>query len=156
MSWNYMKGQMNCHRLLSKSAQQTLKHFVDEKVICWSRMVVCFRCLWGFRQLLAQTSNSGSDCDGSRCAQRVGSSSNDLTASLAFPDSNAGALDIVLSAENASVCAVLGYFNLSDQLSQSGTVSCSVLSGDTDLLSALTHCELIENVLLKMNYKVLL
>jgi len=44
-----------------------------------------------------------------------------------------------LAAESANVFGVLGDFHLLDLFSEGGTVSCTVLSGNTDLLSSLRH-----------------
>ena len=48
-------------------------------------------------------------------------------------------LHLVLSAEGASVLAVLRDFHLLDGLPQAGTVSGSILSGDSNLLGSLGH-----------------
>lgn len=49
------------------------------------------------------------------------------------------ALDGDLSAEGAGVLGVLGDFHLLDLFSERGTVSSTVLAGNTDLLRALRH-----------------
>ena len=48
-------------------------------------------------------------------------------------------LHLVLATESAQVLAVLGNFHLLDSLPQTGTISGSVLSGDSDLLCSLGH-----------------
>lgn len=99
----------------------------------------------------SQTGNVGSDRNRGGGGQRVSSTGNDFAASSAFPDSYAGSLDVVLTAKDATVGGVLGDFDLADQFSQSGTVTGTVLSGDTDLLSALSHgklkfqCDLLDD-----------
>jgi len=87
----------------------------------------------------SQTSDGRAHGDSTWCCQGVGTSGNRLTARTARPDSDALALDGVLAAEDASVCGMLRNLNLSDQLTEGGTVPCSVLSRDSDLLGALSH-----------------
>lgn len=48
-------------------------------------------------------------------------------------------LDGRLSAECADVLGVLGDFHLLDLLSEGGTISGTVFTGDTDLLGSLRH-----------------
>ena len=48
-------------------------------------------------------------------------------------------LHLVLSAEGAVVFAVLGDFHLLDSLPQAGTITGTILSGDSDLLGSLSH-----------------
>ena len=50
-------------------------------------------------------------------------------------------LHLVLATESAQVFAVLRDFHLLDSLPQTGTISGSVLSGDSDLLCSLGHCK---------------
>jgi hypothetical protein len=88
----------------------------------------------------------------------VGSSSGGLPARSAGPDTNGSALDGVLSAELAHVAGVLcdlavtvsgyppfrvvfgyAYLHLLDLLTERGTVTGTVLSGDSNLLGALGH-----------------
>jgi hypothetical protein len=85
----------------------------------------------------------------------VGSSSGGLPARSAVPDANSSALDGILSAELAHVAGVLcdlyilvsdgslckgsfgcAHLHLLDLLSERGTVTGTVLSGDADLLCA--------------------
>ena len=94
--------------------------------------------------------NRRSDSEGSRSRNSESTSSNNLTAFLTFPNTNTGSLDSVLTAESTSVTtmintirkvnlrAVLRDFNLLDNLTKRGTISCSVFTADTDLLSSLT------------------
>jgi hypothetical protein len=87
----------------------------------------------------SQTSNSGTNSD-CRCGRnRVSSSGHNLTARTALPDSSAGTLHTVLSAKDTLVLRVLRNLNLFHQLTQSRTVSGSVLSCDSDLLCASSH-----------------
>jgi hypothetical protein len=86
-----------------------------------------------------KTSNGGSHCDGTGSAQCVTSTSDDFTATSAFPDSRALALHRVLAAKDTSVRGVLRDLNLLHQLSQCGTVAGSILSGDAYFLGAFTH-----------------
>ena len=94
--------------------------------------------------------NRRSDSEGSRSRNSESTSSNNLTAFLTFPNTNTGSLDSVLTAESTSITtmintirkvnlrAVLRDFNLLDNLTKRGTISCSVFTADTDLLSSLT------------------
>jgi hypothetical protein len=59
-------------------------------------------------------------------------------AATAAPDSGRLTLHRVLSAEVASVLGVLCDLNLLDLLTQSGTIAGTVLTGDADLLGALS------------------
>jgi hypothetical protein len=99
--------------------------------------------LWLLDLHFSQTSNSRTHSHG-RCGRKsVGTSSNGLAATLAIPDSGARALDGVLTAKGATVGRVLRNLNLTKELTKCGTVSGSVLSCDTDLLSTLSHIELV-------------
>jgi len=60
-------------------------------------------------------------------------------AGFAVPDTDGGALDAVLSAELAHVAGVLCDLHLLDLLTERGTVTGTVLSGNSDLLCALGH-----------------
>lgn len=71
----------------------------------------------------------------------VGSSADGLLASTAVPDANRVPLDGVLAAEGACVPGVLADFHTLDLLPQGGTISSTVLAGDTDLGCALRHCD---------------
>jgi hypothetical protein len=97
------------------------------------------RQLGGFGLKTTKTSNGGSHGDGTGSAQCVASSRDDFTATSAFPDSRALALDRVLAAKDTSVRGVLRDLDLLHQLSQGGTVAGSVLSGDAYFLGAFTH-----------------
>ena len=100
-----------------------------------------FPSLSGFLCQPSQTSNGTSNSDSTGSREDVSSPSDGLSARTALPDSNAGALDSVLSAEDATVGGVLGDFHLLHDLTKSGTISGSVLSYDSCLLGALSHCE---------------
>jgi hypothetical protein len=64
--------------------------------------------------------------------------SNDLSASTAFPNTNRLALNAVTSTERASVFAVLGDFDLLDLFTEGRTVTGSVFTDYTDFLSVLS------------------
>lgn len=78
--------------------------------------------------------------------QGVSSSSNSLVARSAVPDTSGLTLDRVLSAEGAGVTSVLLGLHLSALSSQRRTVTNTVLSSDSDLLSALSPKELVYTV----------
>uniref|UniRef100_A0A6U3UUD2 Uncharacterized protein n=1 Tax=Ditylum brightwellii TaxID=49249 RepID=A0A6U3UUD2_9STRA len=86
-----------------------------------------------------QTGNSTADCDGTSSGECVSTTGNSLAAALAAPNSCASTLDGVLTAESTTVCGVLTNLDLTEKLTQSGTVTGSVLSCDANLLSALSH-----------------
>ena len=88
---------------------------------------------------LSQTANGTANGNGRCCGEGVGTSGNDLAATLAVPDTGTGALDGVLAAEGTAVGGVLADLDLAHELTEGGTISGSVLSGDSDLLGALTH-----------------
>jgi hypothetical protein len=92
----------------------------------------------------SQTSNGTANSDTTGCGQSVSSPSDSLFAGTAVPDSSASSLNRVLSAENTTVGGVLRDFHLSDNLTESGTISGSVLSGDSYLLGALSHFKLFK------------
>ena len=98
---------------------------------------------------LSQTRNIGPDGDGGRGGERIGATGGNLSAGSTFPDSHTGALDVVLSAKDASVGGVLGDFDLANQFTQGGTVAGSVLSGDANFLGTLSHGILIERCAMK-------
>ena len=96
--------------------------------------------------LLSQSSeslNGGIGSDGGGGGKDVSSSGNLLSSSLALPDSDGSSFNGVLSAEWGDVSGVLVDFDLSDVLSEGGSVSGSVLSADSDLSSSLGHDELL-------------
>lgn len=68
----------------------------------------------------------------------VGTSSEDLPASLALPDPDRLSLHGILPTEGAGVGSVLGDFDLLDHFPEARTVASPVLPDDADLLSALT------------------
>ena len=60
--------------------------------------------------------------------------------SILFPQFHSFNADsCYLSAERAAILSVLGDFEFLDDLSEGGTISCSVFSGDTNFLSSLSH-----------------
>jgi len=71
--------------------------------------------------------------------QHVSTTSHDLLASPALPDTGALSLDRVLTAERAVVLGVLGNFHLLDDLSQGSTISAPVLTANSSLLSVSLH-----------------
>ena len=82
------------------------------------------------------TPNSNSTCR----TQTISTTGNNLFTTLARPDTNNGTLHGVLAAEGTTVCRVLGHFNLTKELTECGTVTCSVFAGDSDLSCAvLSH-----------------
>ena len=91
----------------------------------------------------SQTTNSAADRDGTGSRQSVCSSGQNFAAWPAFPDSYASTLDRVLSAEDAPVRRVLGDLHFPDDLTESGTVPGSVLSGDSNLFRALSHSDVL-------------
>ena len=80
---------------------------------------------------------SRSDGGSSRGAESPSTTSHDLLAGTAFPDADSLALNGVLAAESAGVLGVLRDFDLLDLSSERGTVTGTVLSGDSNLDSAL-------------------
>jgi hypothetical protein len=65
------------------------------------------------------------------------STSQASSAAAAFPDTDRLSLDRVLTAESASVLAVLGDFNLLDLLTEGRTVTGTVLSDNSGFLGTL-------------------
>merc|ERR1712048_564110 len=65
--------------------------------------------------------------------------SNNLSASPAFPDAHGAPLHGVLTAERAGVLGVLCHLHLLDLLTQGGTIAGSVLSRNSNLLCPLGH-----------------
>lgn len=115
--------------------------FKDGAAFCLRSQGLILRCLYIVPQCLlltqlAQAADGGTDGDSGGGGGDVGTSSDDLVATSARPDTNVGALDGVLTAELAGVLSVLGNFDLLDLLTDGRTVTCSVLSNDTDLLSS--------------------
>ena len=66
----------------------------------------------------------------------VCSSSNDLTATLAVPDTNSSSLDRFLATERANVSRVLRNLDFLDLLPQTSAITGAVFAGDADLLRA--------------------
>ena len=58
---------------------------------------------------------------------------------FALPDADSGSLDTVLSAEWRHVGGVLTDLEFLNDLSEGSTISCTVLTADTDFLSSLCH-----------------
>ena len=70
----------------------------------------------------------------------VGATGDRLLAAVAVPDSDDCPLDAVLAAEGACVAGVLGDFDLLCALTERGTVTSTVFTGDADLLTAVSVC----------------
>lgn len=87
----------------------------------------------------AKTLDGTTDSDSRGGVEHVSTTSDGLLAGLALPDSSGLALDGGLSAEGARVLAVLGNLNLLNKLTEGSSVSDTVLSGDSNLLRALSH-----------------
>jgi hypothetical protein len=92
---------------------------------------------------LAKSAECGTHGGRSRGRNSVSTTSHGLLARLAGPDTDGRTPHAVLSAECAGISSVLGHFLLLNELTERSTVSCAVLAGDADLLSALRHfgCE---------------
>lgn len=86
-----------------------------------------------------KTSNGRSGGNGTGRTQRVTSTRDDFTATSAFPNSRALALNRVFAAKYTSIRGVLRDLNLLHQLSQCGTVAGSVLAGNAYFFRAFTH-----------------
>lgn len=85
-----------------------------------------------------------SDSGSSRGAEGPSTAGHDLLAGAALPDADSLALDRVLAAESAGVLGVLRDLDLLDLTTERGTVTGTVLSGDSNLDSALrllARCE---------------
>lgn len=108
--------------------------------------LICSICLGTFSCHSPQTSNGTADSDGRSGREGVGASSNSLAARSAVPDSGVSSLDRVLSTEDTLVSRVLRDLDLSYKLTESRTVSGSVLSGDSDLLGALSHFDKLKSL----------
>ena len=63
-----------------------------------------------------------------------------LFARSALPDTNNLTLHVLLSAKRAREFTVLADLNLTEHFTDGGTIPGAVLSGDADLLCALSHC----------------
>lgn len=88
---------------------------------------------------LLQTGDGRADSRGSRGAELPAASSDLLLASTARPDSSGLSSDGVLSAERASVGGMGRDLESLGDLSERGTITGTVLTGDTDLLGSLGH-----------------
>ena len=92
---------------------------------------------------LAETGHGGTASDRCRGREGPGATRHDLAAglTLALPDADGDALHGVLAAELASVLGAGLDFDLFAQLTESGTVTGTVLTGDPDLLGVLGHLD---------------
>jgi hypothetical protein len=90
-----------------------------------------------FRSPSIRHANSPPDGSSSSGAKGPSATGDGLLAGPAFPDTDSLALDSVLAAEGACVPRVLADFDLLHLTTQRGTVTGSVLAGDTDFHSAL-------------------
>jgi hypothetical protein len=91
---------------------------------------------------LTQPSNCTPDSNSTGSTQTVSTSSNNLLTTFAIPDTDARSLHGIFPAECATVTAVLGDFDFTEELSQGGTVAGAVFAGDSDFASAvLSHDE---------------
>ena len=96
--------------------------------------------LWSLSLNLPQPCNSTPNSNSTCRTQTISTTGNNLFTTLARPDTNNGTLHGVFSAEGTTVCGVLGHFNLTKELTECGTVTCSVFAGDSDLSCAvLSH-----------------
>ena len=68
----------------------------------------------------------------------VSTTSHGLLTTLALPDTNGSTLDSILTTEGTGVGGVLSDFHLLYGLSERGTITGTVFTGDSDLLSALS------------------
>jgi hypothetical protein len=87
---------------------------------------------------LSQSCDSGTGSDGSHSAEDISTTSHDLFASLALPDTSCLSLNSSLTAESAAILGMLSDFHLLDDLSQGGTISGTVFTANSDLLSMLS------------------
>lgn len=133
-----------CHRqevtVCCKSRTPTLLRyaFVARALLPFPKSDMLFRLLsrsLALVDVLAKYSRS--DSGSSRGAEGPSTTGHDLLAGAALPDADGLALDRVLAAEGASVLGVLRDFDLLDLTTQRGTVTGTVLSGDSNLDSAL-------------------
>lgn len=72
---------------------------------------------------LAKSAESRPHSGSSGSSNDVSTTSHDLLAGLAVPDTDGGAANAVLTAESAGVSGVLGHFLLLDELTERSTVS---------------------------------
>eukprot|EP01102_Stenamoeba_stenopodia_P008562 TRINITY_DN2471_c0_g2_i1.p1 TRINITY_DN2471_c0_g2~~TRINITY_DN2471_c0_g2_i1.p1 ORF type:complete len:114 (+),score=11.39 TRINITY_DN2471_c0_g2_i1:44-385(+) len=87
-----------------------------------------------------KTTDCASNGSSSSCVHDPSTTSHGLLATLAVPDTNSLSLNGILAAEVASVSCVLCDFNFLHLLSETRTITSSVLSDDSDLLCSLGHC----------------
>ncbi len=95
--------------------------------------------LWSLILNLPQPSNSTPHSHSTRRTQTISTSSNSLFTTSTRPNSHNRSLDTVLTAEGTAVCGVLGDFDFAEELTEGGSVACSVFAGDADLSCALSH-----------------
>jgi hypothetical protein len=62
----------------------------------------------------------------------VSTTGHDLSTTLALPDTNGGTLDGVLTTESTGVLGMLGDFHLLYGLSERGTITSTIFTGDSD------------------------
>ena len=67
----------------------------------------------------------------------VSTTSHGLLATLTLPDTDSSTLDSILTTESTGVLGMLSDFHLLYGLSERGTITGTVFTGDSDLLSAL-------------------
>merc|ERR1719203_319580 len=89
--------------------------------------------------LILQVMDGGADSLGGSGVHLPAPTSVVAAARSARPDTGSGALDAVLTAVRAHVLGALQQLNALDELTESSTVSGTVLTGDTNLLRALGH-----------------
>ena len=93
-----------------------------------------------------ETHDGGLGRDGWHSGQGIAATGYLLIGSLTSPDATSNSLDAVLSAEWRDVSSVLTDFELLYDFSESGTVSGTVLSANSDLSSSLSHFSLFSKL----------
>ena len=88
---------------------------------------------------LAETTDGGAGSHGSGSGEVVCTAGDGLAAATAVPDASSLTGDGVLAAESAGVSRVLSDLRLLGDLTEGGTITCSVLANDSDLLGVLCH-----------------
>ena len=102
-------------------------------------LVSLLTCLSSFLCNSSETSNSRTNSNRTGSRKSVGATGNCLTAGSACPDSSTLSLYRVLSTKDATISRMLRNLNLSNEFTESGTITSSVFSGDSDLLGTLSH-----------------
>jgi hypothetical protein len=93
---------------------------------------------------LPQTSNRTPHGNSTGRAQTVCTTRHGLPTALTVPNTHHSPLDRILTAECTAIGGVLGDFDLTKKLTEGGTVTGSVLSGDANFSCAvLTHLGLL-------------